>query len=415
MTNITSKKKIFKWPLIIITTVGLIIFVGQKLINQDNTQESQQSITASVERGTITSGISASGQIATANYLSVTTSVNGIVKKVYVKEGEKVIAGQKLMDVTLDSEGEKSRISSYSAYLKAVNSLNSAKNSIVSIETQLAQAEKAFKEEKERNNYQTSEERLSYLVAETDVTNAKNALAERKAEISTMQTSVNTAWMEYQTQSPTITAPTDGVIASVLAIEGSKIENSVSERSVQTVAAIKKEGTPIASLNVSEVDINSIKVGQKVKLTLTSLPDFEATGIVAGIDKVGTSTSGVTNYPVTVKFDTSSDLILPNMSVEAEIILEEKQDVAYVPISAVQQNNNESIVKVVRNGATEEVKVQTGISDTDNIEIVSGLNEGETVVVSTLPTSGFTESGEQSRGSGGMGGFGGGGSVFIRR
>ena len=398
INKILRKKKLIIF-LLIVTVVGF--FMYRYLTSKSNIKTQKSTISfVKVSKGNIVSGISASGKIETANYLAVTTSVNGIVKKVYVKEGDKVTAGQEIMEVTLDSEGEKSRTSAYASYLKAKNSLDSAKNSLYSLDTALIQKEEAFKTEKEENSYQSDDERVSYKIAENEYLKAKADYAAKKAEITQLEISLSAAWSDYQTQSPVVIAPSDGIVSNIVAVEGIAIENSVtSDRSVFTVASIKKEGTPIASLNITEMDINKIKVGQKVYLSLNSVSDKNFNGKIAGIDKIGTIQSGVSNYPVTVKFDESSDLVLPNMSVEGEIVVEEKNDVLLIPSGAISANRGKKRVTVVSGGETKEVTIEIGISDGSFTEVLSGLKEGDIVQISSLPKTGFS-TGTENRNAG---------------
>ncbi len=394
----------YKYVILFVLLVAGVIFGGQYLLNSSNTStsavgKSETSTTSKVSQGSITQGISASGQVQTANYLPVTTSVNGIVKSVFVKEGDKVYKGQKIIEVTLSSEGEKSLLSANAQYMKASNALTSTKNNLYSLQLQLKQKEKAFDDIKKTTGYSNSEQRYSYRIAELDYQSAKSKYDELQSEISQLEVSLSSSWQDYLTQSPIITAPSDGVVANVVAVEGAKIENSVSERSVQTVASIKKEGTPIASVNVTEIDINSVKVGQKVKLTLNSVPNQEFSGKVAGIDKIGTVSNGVSNYPVIIKFDEASEKVLPNMGVEASIVVDEKADVLYVPTSAIKTSGSKKTVTLVSETETKQIEVVTGISDTTNTEIVSGLKLDDSVQISALPTSGFTSSSSSSRNS----------------
>ena len=109
-----EKKLINKKTLIvgIATVVILSGYLWYRSYNKNKTGSIAENdiTTEKAVSGNIVSGISASGTIQTANYLAVTTSVNGIVSKVYVKEGDQVIKGQNIMEITLDSEGEKSKI-----------------------------------------------------------------------------------------------------------------------------------------------------------------------------------------------------------------------------------------------------------------------------------------------------------------
>lgn len=397
-TLFKKKKVLIALAAVIIAGIaGYLYFSGK----QTSTSSKSQTTTAKAQIGNLVSGIAASGTIETANYLAITTSVNGIVKKVYVKEGDQVVKGQKIMEVTLDSEGEKSRLSSYASYLGAKNSLDAARNSLYALESAVLQKSDAFDTEKENNSYQTHEERSSYTIAENDYLTAKANLGAKKADISRLEISLSTSWFDYEAQAPTVTAPSDGIISNIVAVEGTAISNSVtSDRSVFTVASIKKEGTPIAGLNITEMDIGKIKVGQKVYLTLNSIAGKTFTGSIVGIDKIGETASGVSNYPVTVKFDESSDSVLPNMSVEGQVVIEEKKSVLLIPSSAITTKKNKSTVTLISGSNKNTVEVGTGISDGASTEITSGLKEGDVVEVSALPTSGFSTESSNNRNSG---------------
>jgi RND family efflux transporter MFP subunit len=410
MQKIVIIFKKYKLYIVIPVLVILALLSYTFIFKKSSSTSKQQSITSTVKKGSIISTISASGQVETANYLAVTTSVNGIVKKVFVKEGDKVVSGQTLIEVTLDSEGEISKANAYAAYLRAKNSLDSAKNSLYSAQSTLIEQEDAFDAIKETNSYQTHDERSEYTIAENSYLKAKGDYEVQKSSITQQEIALNSAWEEYKSQSPVITAPSDGTIANILAVEGVQISNTISttDRSTQTVASIKKEGTPIAQLNISEVDINSVKIGQKVSLKLNSISDKTFMGSIVGIDKIGALASGVSNYPVLVKFDADSDKVLPNMGVEAEILIEQKDNVLIVPTSAITTSRGKKTVNKSANGKPEKVDVTTGLSDSANTEILSGLNEGDQIIINSLPTSGFnTNTNTQFRGMGGFGSFGG--------
>lgn len=379
------------------TVILLVVIVGQNLLTENKNSETESTATAEVTRGNITSSVSASGNIETANYLAVTTSVNGIVKKVYVQEGDFVTKDQKIMDITLNSDGEESLASAYASYLSAKSSLERAKNDLLSKESALINAENNFEDEKEDNSYQTEEEKESYKISENSYLVAESELKIQEQAITQAHVSLNKSWLSYQAQSPSIVAPDSGTIANILVVEGMDISNSLSERTSSTVASIRKEGTPIASLNITEVDINKIKVGQKVVMTLNSIDNKKFTGTLVGIDKIGATSSGVSNYPVIVKFDENSDLVLPNMGVDAEIIIDEKSEALLVPTAAISSTKNGKTVTLLKDNSAETRKVEIGISNDKFTEVISGLNEGDVVQVKSLPTQGFTNSSEQNK------------------
>lgn len=380
-----------------ILIIGGIILSGQKLVSQEETITSaQQTSTATAKTGSVIATIEASGQVESANFLAITTSVNGIVKQVFVNEGDTVVKGQKIMEITLNADGEESLAQAWGTYLSAKNSLEKSKTELYAKDTALTNAEEAFEDEKVENSYQTHEERISYALAENSYLTAKESYEQQQATIQQAQVALNKAWLSYQAQSPTIVAPDSGTIANILVVEGMDITNSLSERTSASVASIKKEGNPIVSLNISELDINDIKVGQKVNIELSSIDDQIFTGEVVGIDKIGSVSSGVTNYPVIIRFDQSSELVLPNMGADAQIIIEEKNEVLVVPAAAVSSKNQQAYVTKVENGNEIEVPVEVGISDGVKTEILSGIEVGDEVALATLPTSGFTEAQSQS-------------------
>ena len=151
------------------------------------------------------------------------------------------------------------------------------------------------------------------------------------------------------------------------------------------IANVKTDATPIVSINLTEIDVPKITIGDKATITLDAYPDKTFTGKVVSIDTVGSITSGVSTYPTVIKLDTDTTTILPNMAVSASIITERKNDVLMVPSSSVQQNEDgSSYVQIMKNNLVSKVNIETGISSDSQMEIVSGLSEGDVVVTATI-------------------------------
>src|SRR3972149_7545277 len=115
-----------------IVLLVLLIFLAVKLLGSKKQQTQIQ--TAKVEKGTIISSVSVSGQIISANIVNITTQASGIVKKVFVQDSDNLSAGQKIMEITLDSAGQQQNASAWSSYLSAKNSLESAKPTLYSLD-----------------------------------------------------------------------------------------------------------------------------------------------------------------------------------------------------------------------------------------------------------------------------------------
>ena len=173
-----------------------------------------------------------------------------------------------------------------------------------------------------------------------------------------------------------------------------------------------------AIVQVSEVDVTKIAVGQKASLSFDAIDGLSLTGKVEQIDAAGTVSSGVVNYNVTVGFDTSDARIKPGMSVTADITTAVDQDVITVPNSALKSQGSSHYVQIMKNGAPVQQSVNIGIANDTDTEITSGLNVGDTIVVQTInPNASSSSSGSGGFNLGGGGGAfrGGGGGAMISR
>jgi HlyD family secretion protein len=188
-----------------------------------------------------------------------------------------------------------------------------------------------------------------------------------------------------------VRAPFDGTVADI-AIEKSDSVNS------GTIISTFITESKIAEIPFNEVDIAQIESGQKVVLTFDAITDLTISGEVAEVDSVGTVSSGVVNYDVKINFDTQDSRIKPGMSVTADITTNTAKDVLVAPSSAVKTKNGKSYIEVfdknlvdiektqgtVTGLVPEKRNVKVGLSDDTRTEIVSGISEGEIIVVKTV-------------------------------
>ncbi len=139
------------------------------------------------------------------------------------------------------------------------------------------------------------------------------------------------------------------------------------------------------SLSVDETDILALQLDQKAEVTISSLGDETYSGTVTALDTTGTSTNGVTSYTATITVDRSEDM-LNGMSASAVITIEGKDNALLVPTEAVHKTSSSAYVYTSYDEETEEfgdmTEVTTGLSNSNYIEILSGLSEGDTVYYS---------------------------------
>lgn len=409
---ITYFKKRRKLVLVLIVFLIAAAFGWRTFISSKTQQPQYQ--TAKVERGTIISFVTASGQILTANVIDITTQASGLIKQVFVSEGDKVIAGQKIAEIELDAQGAQKNASAWSSYLSAKNSVNSANVSLYTLQSDMFSKWKTYKDLAESSSYDTPEERSlpQFHIAEKDWLAAEAKYRNQQAVISQTQAALNSAWFSYQISSPIITAPIAGNISNITVVAGIIAGSSGMEgqsATSQKIATIRNENNPLVSFNLSEIDVPHVKIGQKATVTLDSLSGKTFTGKVVSVDKIGQVTNGVTNYPIIIQLDTQAEQFLPNMAAATAIITDSKDNVLIVPSQAVRTSGEQSVVRVVRGGQVQEVPVEVGFSSDINTEIISGLSEGDEVIISTSGT--IQQGGSLPFGGGGFGSFGGGGAL----
>jgi len=214
----------------------------------------------------------------------------------------------------------------------------------------------------------------------------------------------------------TITSPIQGTI-----IDKNYKAGETSEAG-QVLCSIYDLSYLTMTLSVDELDISDIAVGQEVSVTADAVEDKVYTGVVTKVSVAGTSSGGTTTYPVTVRID-ETDGLLPGMNVDAAITLQSASSVLAIPAGALNRGNTVLVTAgspSAANGTPVEsgegealyysVPVEIGASDSDYIEIVSGLQEGDTVAyIPTTSSGGFDMMGGMPGGMPGEGMPGGGG------
>ncbi|MDO8429225.1 MAG: efflux RND transporter periplasmic adaptor subunit [Candidatus Daviesbacteria bacterium] len=391
-------------------------FGGTRIQSLGQQQPTYQ--TAQAEKGSLITSVTASGTVSQASGASITTQATGIVSNVYVKDGDIITAGQRIADITLDVTSSQKQAAAWASYLSAKNSLASAQNSLNSLNSTMWQVQQDLIKDAVARGLTTDnptyiQQNSDWLKAENDYKNQQNIITASKA-------SLNSSWLSYSQLSRTVTAPMSGRVSGLSLAPGMSITGTTSPTSLGTITI--EGGMPQVSVNLTEIDVVKVKIGQKVILTLDALPDKSFTGVVVVVNTNGSVSSNVTTYPATITFDTAVDTIYPNMAVNATIITDVKNNVILIPSGALQTSNGQSTVRVMRDnsprgeaGQETSVSVEVGNSNDTQTEIISGINEGDIVITgeTTTTTTGTSGTGATSPfgntrgGFGGTGGFGG--------
>ena len=192
---------------------------------------------------------------------------------------------------------------------------------------------------------------------------------------------------EKQMENYTITSPISGTVIQKNVKAGDTVGTDTTAS--ETLCTIYDLSYLEMTLNVDELEILSIKEGQTVTITADAISDQTFTGVVTSVSKAGTTTGGTTTYPVTIRIDDMGDL-LPGMNATAEIEVSSAENALTIPNGSVVRGNYVLVTKDSPSAANAVqdmtapdgyvyVKITTGTSDDDYIEVTGGLQEGDTI------------------------------------
>lgn len=371
-----------------------------------------------VVRGDLVISASGSGNIKISKEVKVAFDVGGRIDKLYVDDGDDVTKGDVLAKLETDAlemaltqaqvaltQAEVAVTSANLTLRTAKHSLDEARDIYTWPEIEVAQSDvdaaKAFVDYAvERNLPQATVEyawaRLnaaeaklnamirSYDTEEVAIKKMEVELAEQSLELAQQSLEQARQFVEQAQKNlneATLTAPFDGVVARVYADEGDVIPSPT--MAPTAIIHLIDLTTMELNIEVDEIDIPGVKPGQRVIIEVDALPALQLEGEVTYISPLATEEAGVIIYEVTIGFDVPEGSGLKaGMSAEADIVIDEQSDVLLVPNQAIKQDSQGNpVVEVMVGKEVEEKPVVVGISDGFDTEIVSGLSEGEVVVV----------------------------------
>jgi len=382
----------------------------------DEEEASQQLV--EVVRGDLVIGVSGSGNIEVSDEGKLAFGVGGRIDRIYVEEGDSVTEGDVLAGLDTDDLElalTQARVALAQAQV-AVNtanvtlrtarhSLDEAQDLYTWPEIKVAEADvddaEAYLQyviDKDlplvtlyyaRASLDAAEAVLDAMIYDYDteevaIKKMEVTVAEQSLELSQLSVEHAQQSLEYaqeQLDEATITAPLDGVIAKIYSEEGDVIPPPA--LSSQVIIHLVDLTTIELNVEVDEIDIPDVKPGQRAIIDVDALPDIEFEGEVLTISPVAKEEAGVILYEVKVGFNVPEGSGLRvGMSAEADIVIVDRSNVLLVPDRAITKDSEGNpVVMVVVNEQTEERPVVIGISDGFDTEIVSGLSEGEVVVV----------------------------------
>jgi len=210
---------------------------------------------------------------------------------------------------------------------------------------------------------------FSVKLAELQADEARAALDMAELEL---------AMVELELAKATIIAPFDGIIADVYIDEGQQL--SAMTYSSPAIYLVDPSNVEMSG-EIDEIDISKVKLGQEAIITLIALPDKKVKGKVTFISPTGKVWEDEVSYKITITLQNPDEELKDGMSASAEIITNRRDNVLLIPNRAIQGSLEKPWVEVVTDDETEKRQVTLGLSDGIYTEVLSGLKEGEEVVL----------------------------------
>ena len=389
MTNfVRENKKIFFYGAVII----LGIWLGTKFFGND---DNITYITEKVQRQNIQKVVNAAGEVRAIQLVTVGAQVSGKIETLYVTVGQVVKKGDLIAEI--DSTTQQNEVDINKA------KLNSYEAQLAAAKVSLKIAEKKYKRTQAlRKQNAASAEDLedaedAYETAKSKVTELDSTIKETEISLSTAETNLGYT---------KITAPLDGTIVSVPVKQGQTINAAMDTPTIVQIADLSQMEILI---EISEGDISNIKPG--VKVTYSILGDlnniYETT--LKSIDP-GLTLLTNNEYTEVVGSDEAiyyyGRLVVPNdrgvlrirMTTQNVIYEDSAEDVLTVPATAIKNEGQGKFVEILTKNGVEKRSVVTGVSDGLNIEVKSGVKEGEEAVLAKMSSAEISDKTSKIRG-----------------
>ncbi|WP_278695643.1 efflux RND transporter periplasmic adaptor subunit [Leyella stercorea] len=361
---------------LVIAAVAAIAALAVWLLSGGKKEEKITFDTAAVAPANIMNSITATGTIEPVTSVTVGTQVSGIVSKLFVDYNSVVKKGQVIAEL------DKTNL---------MSQLNTAKTQLATAQSQLNYQTANYK------RYKTLFEKG--LVAADDFDNAKLSYTQAKEQVVSAKEEVQRA--QTNLGYATITSPIDGVVLSKSVEEGQTVAASFSTPELFTIAQDLTNMQVVA--DVDEADIGDVKEGERVTFTVDAYPDDTFEGEVKQVRQEATTTNNVVTYEVVISAPNADLKLKPGLTANVTIYTAERKGVLSVPSKAlrftpqketvgkmkiVDVANAKNKVWTIEGNSIVAHKVNIGMTDGTNTQIVSGIAEGTKVITGLNVTGG---------------------------
>ena len=354
-------KKVVKYiifALIAVIFIGTFVFLFKNSRPDKVQYQELEATLADIHRTTVVTG-----KIAPRNEVNVKPQINGIIAELYKEAGQQVKEGEVIAKLRV---------------IPDMNSLSSAQSRVRLSEINLKQAktnydrEKALYDKKLVSDEEYDQVLQSYNQAQEEAAAAKESLEVIRDGVSSRNTTGSSTLVRS-----TIT----GLILDIPVKVGNSVIQANTMNDGTTVATVANMADLIFDGNIDETEVGSLVEGMPMVISIGALPDYSSEAALEYISPKATENNGANQFEIKAAVKVASDhMIRSGYSANAEIVLETASQVLSIPESALEFDGDDTFVyRKNAAGTYERVQVTTGLSDGVNIEIKSGLSQGDLV------------------------------------
>ncbi len=400
--NVNQKKK--RRRLIIWGSIGaaiVLLIVGGVFAATRGGTKIDPSKLAKVEKGDLAKSVVATGKVTPITKVEVKSKASGIVKKLLVDYGDRVKKGQLLAQldkVEIEAQVAQSRAALEAAQANSTSSQADYERSKVDAEgVDVPMLKRAYDRaigmakdgvvsasslDDAQKNYELAVNKQN--VAKAQVTVLKAKIAQAQAQVSEDQ--ANLKQLEEQLSYTDIVSPIDGIVLSRDVEMGDAVSSILVLGSSATLVMTLGDTSEVyVKGKVDESDIGKVYLGQRARIKVESFKDKTFDGKVTKISPMGVEKDNVTTFEVRVSIQNPGGELKAEMTANAEIILEEHKNVLQIPEGAILYDKDKKASVDVPDpkakDGMDKVAVNIGISNGAKTEVLSGLKEGQQVVL----------------------------------
>ena len=399
MANGKNKKK--RWIIISIVAVAVIALVVVAVAATRGGTKIDPTKLAKVEKGDLAKSVVATGKVTPITKVEIKSKASGIVKKLYVDAGDTVKKDQVLAEldrVEIEATVNSARAQLLSAEANQTGAEADMKRAEVDAQgVDIPTLQRAYERAQEMaksgvvSTSALDDSQRMYIMAvnKRDVARAqlvvnKAKVAQAKAEV--QKSNATLKQLEEQLSYTTIIAPIDGIVLSRNVEMGDAVSSILVMGSAATlVMTIGDTSEVYVKGKVDESDIGKVYLGQPARIRVETFKDKTFTGKVTKISPMGAEKDNVTTFEVRVSINNPGGELKAEMTANAEIILDEHKNVLMIPEGSILYDKDKKASTEVPDPKGKEgkrkVALTIGISNGAKTEVLSGVKEGDQVVL----------------------------------